>query len=147
MDSKEFKLYVRKVLLDNGFNEHSNPTCYIKDMGDYYLRSSIDKSTWSDSYAVDYDIYLKKFNENNSVIKKINPADFYGGFDCSEMRGNWFNIDKYTTDELKRYILIAIEQGLEELTREGIVGFFREYPNAFTIFHKEYIAEHYGKKE
>lgn len=147
MDSKEYKLYVRKVLLDNGFNEHSNPTCYIKDMGDYYLRCYIDKSTWSDSYGVEYSIYLKKFNDYNSVIKKINPADFYGGFDCSEVHGNWFSIDKYTTDELKKYILIAIEQGLEELTREGIAGFFREYPNAFTIFHKEYIAEHYGKKE
>ena len=56
MDSKEFKLYVRKVLLDNGFNEHSNPTCYIKDMGDYYLRFFVDKSTWSDSYGVDGDV-------------------------------------------------------------------------------------------
>ncbi len=146
MDSKEFKLYVRKVLLDNGFNEHSNPTCYIKDMGDYYLRCYIDKSTWSDSYGVDADVYLKKFNDYNSLIKAKVPFDLsiearYEGI------GAWFGLDDYTTEELKRYVFIAIRQLLEKFEKIGIAGFFAEYPYRFTIFHKEYIAEHYGKKE
>ena len=146
MDSKEFKLYVRKVLLDNGFNEHSNPTCYIKDMGDYYLRCYIDKSTWSDSYGVDGDVYLKKFNDYNSLIKANDPEDFrvyawYNGV------GAWFGLDDYTTEELKHYVFIAIRQLLEKFEKIGIAGFFAECPNMFTIFHKEYIAEHYGKKE
>ena len=146
MDSKEFKLYVRKVLLDNGFNEHSNPTCYLKDMGDYYLRCYIDKSTWSDSYGVFYEVYLKKFFEYNSLIKAKAPFDFsiearYDGI------GAWFDLDKYTTAELKHYISIAINELLEKFEKAGITGLFAEYPYRFTIFHKEYIAEHYGKKE
>ena len=147
MDSKEFKLYVRKVLLDNGFNEHSNPTCYIKDMGDYYLRSSIDKSTWSDSYGVEYSIYLKKFNEQAEVIRREKFSDYDGSFYYSELNIGWFDLDRYTIDELKHYILEAIIEGLQDLEQKGIGGLFIEKPNWFSIFHKEYIAEHYGKKE